>query len=188
MSLPVHQAPRIPGRSAPWAGWTAGAGTLAHAAPTGSPGHEVEVRREPEPLRGAPSSAAVRITGSRQGFAQARTFTHRTLCHWSLDHVSDDAVVVVTELAANAVTHAVPQAPDGEADVWLALCLEADHLMCAVTDPSDRPPVYPRATDSLEENGRGLCIVEAVSEDWGWVRRSPAGKTVWALLPASPRP
>lgn len=186
MSLPVHQAPRIPGRSAPRAGWTAGTGPFADAAPPGSLSHEV--RREPEPLRGAPSSAAVRITGSRQGFAQARTFTHRTLCHWSLDHLSDDAVAVVTELAANAVTHAVPRAPDGEADVWLALCLEAGRLMCAVTDPSDRPPVCRRATDSLEENGRGLCIVEAVSEEWGWVRHSPAGKTVWALLPASPRP
>jgi anti-sigma regulatory factor (Ser/Thr protein kinase) len=186
VSLPVHLAPRIPGRSAPWAGWTAGTGALAETAPPGSLSHGV--RREPESLRGAPGSAAVRITGSRQGFAQARTFTHRTLCHWSLDHVSDDAVAVVAELAANAVTHAVPQAPDGEADVWLALCLEADHLMCAVTDPSDRPPVHPRATDSLEENGRGLCIVEAVSEDWGWVRHPPAGKTVWALLPISPRP
>ncbi len=186
MSLPVHQAPRIPGGSAPRPGRIAGAGPLAGAAPPGFPSHEA--RREPEPLRGAPSSAAVRITGSRQGFAQARTFTHRTLCRWSLDHLSDDAAVVVTELAANAVTHAVPQAPDGEADVWLELCLEAGHLMCAVTDPSDRPPVYPRATGSLEENGRGLRIVEAVSEDWGWVRHSPAGKTVWALLPATPRP
>ncbi|MGW1625496.1 ATP-binding protein [Streptomyces sp. NPDC002172] len=128
----------------------------------------------------------MRITGSRQGHTQARTFTHRTACHWSLDHLSNGAATVVTELAANAVTHAVPQAPDGEAVAWLTLRLDADHLMCAVTDPSGRPPVYPRVTDSSEENGRGLCIVEAVSEDRGRVRHSPAGRTFWAPLPTSP--
>ncbi|MER6086000.1 ATP-binding protein [Streptomyces sp. NPDC001833] len=104
----------------------------------------------------------MRITGSRQGHTQARTFTDRTACHWPLDHLSDGAVA------------------------WLALRLGADHLICAVSDPSGRPPVYPRVTDSSEENGRGLCIVEAVSEDRGWVRRSPAGRTFRAPLPTYP--
>jgi len=36
-------------------------------------------------------------------------------------------------------------------------------------------------------NGRGLRIVDALSEHWGWTRRALAGKTVWAMLPTRRR-
>ncbi|GGR83408.1 ATPase [Streptomyces humidus] len=134
-------------------------------------------------VRDSPRTAALNLSGSRQEFAQARDFTHRTLGHWSLDHCSDDAVTVVTELAANAVLHALPHTPADEFGVRLRLTLRRSHLVCAVTDPSDSLPVYPRAEDALLEHGRGLHIVEALSEHWGWTRRCPVGKTVWAMLP-----
>jgi anti-sigma regulatory factor (Ser/Thr protein kinase) len=133
-----------------------------------------------------PGSAVLRITGSKQGFAQARSFTHRMLRHWALDHCSDDAATVVTELAANAVLHAAPHILADEPDVWLGLTPEPDHLVCAVTDRSDSPPVRPGASGSLEEHGRGLCIIDALSEEWGWTACSPEGKTVWARLSTCP--
>ncbi|MFG2477749.1 ATP-binding protein [Streptomyces fagopyri] len=134
-----------------------------------------------------PRSASLRISESPQGFAQAREFTRRTLSRWALGDRGDDAVLVVTELATNAVLHAAPQARAGHTGVWLKLTLRRTHLVCAVTDQSDRPPMCARRNDALEVHGRGLRIVEALSEHWGWTR-SPAGKTVWAMLPASPRP
>ncbi|WP_256251706.1 ATP-binding protein [Streptomyces sp. yr375] len=147
------------------------------------------VRDSPRTAVDSPRTAALYLTGSREGFAQARDFTHHTLDCWSLDHCTDDAVTVVTELAANAVLlHGLPQCPAGEFTVRLRLTQRRSHLVCAVTDPSDGLPVYPRAEGDLLEHGRGLHIIEALSEHWGWTRRFPVGKTVWAMLPTRSQP
>ena len=38
-------------------------------------------------------------------------------------------------------------------------------------------------TSDEAENGRGLMLVEAISEQWGWyVREGSDGKFVWAIL------
>lgn len=143
--------------------------------------------RNRESVLDSSRTAALRLTGSREGFAEARHFTHRTLDGWSLDHCADDAVAVVTELAANAFLHGLPYSgAAGAFDVRLRLTVRRGRLMCAVTDPGDSLPVYPQAGDPLLEHGRGLHIVEALSEHWGWTRRSPVGKTVWAMLPTRP--
>ncbi|MET7654460.1 MULTISPECIES: ATP-binding protein [unclassified Streptomyces] len=137
-------------------------------------------------VRDSPRTAALHLLGSRAGFVQAREFTQRTLDCWSLDHCTDDAVTVVTELAANAVLHALPDTSTDDFHVRLRLTLRRSHLVCAVTDPSDSLPVYPHTADDLLEHGRGLHMIEALSEHWGWTRRAPVGKTVWAMLPARP--
>ncbi|MDQ0688030.1 hypothetical protein QF032_007069 [Streptomyces achromogenes] len=144
--------------------------------------------RSPESVsvRDSPRTAALHLAGSEEGFAQARDFTHRTLDCWSLGHCGDDAITVVTELAANAVLHALPHSGTDRFPVRLRLTLRRSHLVCAVTDPSDSLPVCPQSTDDLLEHGRGLHIIEALSEHWGWTRRFPVGKTVWAMLPTHP--
>ncbi|MFJ7074767.1 ATP-binding protein [Streptomyces sp. NPDC098781] len=132
-------------------------------------------------------SVALRLVGAEQGCGRARDFVRRTLDAWELDHCGPDALTVVTELLANAVLHAVPPAPArpaaAEAEIWLRLSVRRPgHLVCAVTDPSDHPPVYPHTSDPFDEHGRGLRIIDALSEHWGWTRRHPMGKTVWAML------
>ncbi|MEU1181482.1 ATP-binding protein [Streptomyces sp. NPDC005820] len=139
--------------------------------------------RSHESVRDSSRTASLHLRGDREGFAEARDFTHRTLDGWSVDHCTDDALTVVTELASNAVLHGLPHLSTDHFDVRLRLTLRRSHLMCAVTDPSDSPPLYPHPGDELLEHGRGLHIVEALSEHWGWTRRSPVGKTVWAMLP-----
>lgn len=138
------------------------------------------------PVRHTPRTATLRLIGTRQGCAEARGFTDRTLDGWALDHCRDDALTVVTELATNAVVHTQPHIPTEEADavdLWLRLTLRPTHLVCAVTDHGNGLPVYASAGDPLREHGRGLRIVDALSEHWGWTRRFPTGKTVWAMLP-----
>jgi hypothetical protein len=71
--------------------------------------------------------------------------------------------------------------------VRLGFRLEPAHLLLTVSDPDDRAPVLaPGAGSGLEEHGRGLHIVDALSEAWGWTPTPPAGKTVWARLSTSP--
>jgi hypothetical protein len=63
--------------------------------------------------------------------------------------------------------------------------------MCAVLDPSDTAPVL-RAPGRNEEAGRGLQMVDALSDVWGWSPVTGRGKAVWAILfcalPAPPEP
>ncbi|GAA3494789.1 ATP-binding protein [Streptomyces prasinosporus] len=177
MSSPAHLAPLQPTGAAVRTGGPGTAAALPYdrpAAPYGGP--------HPMPdTTGAPS-AALRVACSRQGLAHARSFTRDTLRLWSLDHRCEDAALVITELATNAVTHAAPRCA-GAPDVRLGFRLERAHLLLTVSDPDDRPPV-PGAGSALEEHGRGLCIVDALSEAWGWTPTPPTGKTVWARLSA----
>ncbi|MEV5427903.1 ATP-binding protein [Streptomyces sp. NPDC052701] len=140
----------------------------------------------PQPSSAPPAFAVLSIECSREGFARARSFTRDTLRVWSLGHRSDDAALVVAELTANAATHAARRIA-GAPDIRLGLRLDPAHLLLTVSDPDDDPPVRACSADSpLEEHGRGLCIVDALAETWGWSPTPPAGKTVWARLSTCP--
>ncbi|MFH9434609.1 ATP-binding protein [Streptomyces rochei] len=185
MSSPAHTKLRSPGEPASEAGAASRFGGLPHT------GADVDRRARPFAAPAArpevpgarPASAMLRIACSAEGFARARVFTRETLSGWSLDRHADDAVLVVTELAANAVAHAVPSAAAGAPEIRLGLSLEPGHLTLTVSDPGDGEPVpTPSDGSALREHGRGLCIVDALADDWGWTPRPPAGKTVWATL------
>ncbi|MFR0354972.1 ATP-binding protein [Streptomyces sediminimaris] len=134
-------------------------------------------------------TAGLRLTGGPAACGRAREFTERVLDDWELDQVRDDALVVVSELVANAVLHGLrDDAGEGaESEVLLRLKRRAAHLMCAVTDRSETLPSPARGGASLDEGGRGLIIVEGLSRHWGWTRCVPTGKTVWAMLPTEAR-
>ncbi|WP_406437607.1 ATP-binding protein [Streptomyces sp. NBC_01613] len=159
----------------------------AHPAPRFGPTALPVERAGRGPRRTAPRTASLRLSGTGRGCAQAREFTDRTLGHWELDQCRDDALTVISELAANAMLHArlCDATDDDEAvsEVWVKLTLRSAHLVCAVTDQSDSLPRCPDKVGPLQEHGRGLLIVEALSQHWGWTRYTPRGKTVWAMLP-----
>ncbi len=143
-----------------------------------------ESRPAPETVRTACDPVAPRIPCGREGLVRARSFTRATLCAWSLGHRREDATPVMTELAAGAVPHAAPRCADVP-DVRLGLRLEPAHVPLTVSDPDDHPPV-PAPGAALDGHGRGLRVVDARSEGWGWTPAAPAGKTVWARLSAHP--
>ena len=88
--------------------------------------------------------------------------------------VTDDAVLLTSELVANAVEHAAGMV------AVLALVLD-ESLVVAVRDDCDDLP-SPAAPPYYSERGRGLQVVEEVAGDWG-VNRQSSGKTVWFRLP-----
>jgi hypothetical protein len=97
--------------------------------------------------------------------------------------LADDAEAIVGEFVANAVSHAARSATAADPGLPLGLRLlrRTGEVMCAVLDPSDRAPVL-RAPDRDEEAGRGLQMVDALSDVWGWSPVTGRGKAVWAIL------
>lgn len=134
------------------------------------------------------------LTARYESVKGARDFTKAALCRWELSEQFDNVALVVSELVTNALRHALPSHHPGCLDpvVRLHLMYWPSRLVCAVRDPSETRPV-PGGTvngepDSSAESGRGLCLVEAVSDNWGWypLAGTLRGKVVWALfdLPA----
>ena len=113
------------------------------------------------------------FAASAEQVQAARHFTDTTLAGWGLE--SGDAVLVVSELAANAVRHA-------SSAFTLSLCHMDDTVTVEVTDAS--PAIALMAATSWNgTSGRGLMIVDRLAKVWG-SRPAGAGKTVWAELEA----
>ena len=117
----------------------------------------------------------------------AREFTVATLRKWQLDALIEDAVVIASELATNAIRHGTPAATgdatgDSESGrVELSLCLQASRLICVVTDQTGTPPTLAAAGPEAE-SGHGLQIVGALAVAWGWTILGTGEKAVWAAL------
>ncbi|MFC5013788.1 ATP-binding protein [Streptomyces lienomycini] len=187
MSSPAHSSLRSPGEPVSETGAASRSGGLPRTV------REITGRPFPGPYATGPvpgdrpASVVLSVACSREGFARARVFARDTLRGWSLADRGDDAVLVITELVSNAVKHAVPSAAAGAPEVRLGLVLHSAHLTLTVSDPGDNEPVFdPSDGSALQEHGRGLRIVDALAEEWGWTPRFPAGKTVWATLPTRP--
>lgn len=88
--------------------------------------------------------------------------------------VADDAALLVSEAATNAVLHAYgPQ-------IRVRVLARGSRLRVEVFDGSPSLPVQRSALPSAE-GGRGLALVEALAAAWG-VQAQPAGKTFWFEL------
>jgi hypothetical protein len=117
----------------------------------------------------------------------AREFTVATLHEWRLESLTEDAVVIASELATNAILHGTPAATGdvtndpGRARVELSWCVQANRLICAVTDQAGTPPAM-AVQDPEAESGHGLRIVGALAVAWGWTILGTGEKSVWAAL------
>ncbi len=107
--------------------------------------------------------------------ATARRFVRETLASWGVDGPIDDALLVVSELAANALTHA-------ESSYRLRLAATGPGLRIEVEDDGAGTP-EPKPLTETEEHGRGLHLVDALAASWGMEVADTGGKRVWAELP-----
>jgi hypothetical protein len=136
----------------------------------------------------SPSAIGCPLSCGLQSARVARRLTRNALREWDLTLLADDAETIVTELVANAVTHGarlLPHRKPAEENLGLRLLRPSGVVICAVLDPSDSAPV-PRAPGGVEEAGRGLQLVDAISDVWGWSPVAGRGKAVWAILFAPP--
>jgi hypothetical protein len=119
----------------------------------------------------------------------ARDFAIATVQRWGVAERSSDIAVVVSELLTNALRHALPQPSPARPRraIQLGLLQPGPCVLCAVADPSRRPPVL-RNPSALAETGRGLHLVGAFSDNWGYAALGDLGKVVWAIFSTLPRP
>ncbi|WP_406012362.1 ATP-binding protein [Streptomyces sp. NBC_00984] len=127
------------------------------ARPTGPPGYSETLPREPE-------SAAT-----------ARRLVRIALSVWNLDDLVEGGAVIISELVSNAVQHGRRETIRVVIDRPASACVRI-----GVVDFSKVPPVH-RETNTGNEHGRGLALVEALASDWG-TDPLPWGKQVWAQL------
>ncbi|MGV9253250.1 ATP-binding protein [Streptomyces sp. NPDC003697] len=91
----------------------------------------------------------------------------------------DDAVLVVSELATNAVRHSL----SGSAGGWflVIICFGDGLVRIEVVDQGGERVPHLCDVTSQEESGRGLLLIASCAKDWG-VKNWPDGRSVWADL------
>jgi anti-sigma regulatory factor (Ser/Thr protein kinase) len=133
----------------------------------------------------SPSAVGCPLARGPQSARSARRLTRNTFRDWGLAFLAEDAEAIVGEFVANAVTHGAPVTEPprkGATDnLGLRLVRRNGEVICAVLDPSDDAPVL-KTPESIEESGRGLQMVDALSDVWGWSPVAGRGKAVWAIL------
>jgi hypothetical protein len=102
--------------------------------------------------------------------AAARHFTVAALPAWGGADLADDAALVVTELASNAIVHA-------HSAFTVVLSALDDLLRISVRDAA---PV--RGNELRPAALHGLGAVDAMASRWGVEPLGTAGKTVWVDL------
>ncbi|WSD11449.1 ATP-binding protein [Streptomyces hirsutus] len=134
------------------------------------------------------------LAATPNAVAWARRHTVDVLQRWRFpDERIEVARLLVSELATNAIQHAQPTEPSETATEYAGLGTIALRLwpidggiILAVSDPDPRQPV-PRAHDASASGGRGLGLIQAMTNRWGYFPTQPrSGKIVWAEVPARP--
>ncbi|MGW4347051.1 ATP-binding protein [Streptomyces sp. NPDC004690] len=130
--------------------------------PTGYPGYS-------ETLPGLEESAEV-----------ARKLVRTALAAWHLEELTDTAILLVSELVANAVKHTNSRV------IRVIVSRPSERFVrIGVVDKARVLPELVKPSDELLTGGRGLLLVDALAERWGsdlyrW------GEQVWVELMSEP--
>ncbi|MGW7085159.1 ATP-binding protein [Streptomyces sp. NPDC054871] len=124
----------------------------------------------PLPVRGA---YRMSLTLGEHSVRHLRFILRAYLGSWGMGELRDCAELALTELVTNVVRHV----PDRHCE--LLILRRPRGLRVEVADTS---PLLPRqgSGEELAEGGRGLLIVAAVTDRWGYKPRvDGSGKTAW---------
>jgi anti-sigma regulatory factor (Ser/Thr protein kinase) len=124
--------------------------------------------------RHSDTQAEIELPDDLCSVADARRFVKQRLRDWGIDEPVDDALLVVSELAANALTHA-------HSSYSIRLSATSNVLRIEVDDSGAGTP-EPQPLTETEEHGRGLHLVDALAASWGMESGDSGGKRVWAEL------
>ncbi|MCZ2526202.1 ATP-binding protein [Streptomyces sp. HB2AG] len=131
--------------------------------------------------------SAVRLSSTRRGARLARYLAVQQLERWGVPYTAPASVsvaAITAELAANAVTHGRMH----DRDFRLCLVRAPRAVRVEVTDswPDRLPLAAPQPPDPEATSGRGLLLVAALADRWGWHHGPAWAKTVWAEVDTAP--
>lgn len=119
------------------------------------------------------------FANTAESVGMARQAVRQTLSAWECaEDVIEAAILITSELAANAVTHAL------SSPVFTVLCaLRQGTVTLGI---ADHDAGIPRRVGFSEDDdhGRGLFMVETLAAGWGY-ETCPGGKMVFARLSAA---
>lgn len=121
-------------------------------------------------------AAGIELGPDTRDVARARQFLVAQCRRWGCEDITEDALVVATELVTNAFVHAGSRCR-------LSARLAAGVLRLEVRDEGPGVP-DPRDTAGTDESGRGLLLVSVLCSAWGVDATGGPGKVVWAELTA----
>ncbi|MFE3452480.1 ATP-binding protein [Nonomuraea sp. NPDC059194] len=124
-------------------------------------------------LRSAVLSRSYTLSPVQGAVPAARTWVRQMLDRWGLQHFTERAELLVSELATNAIKHAKA---DG-APIRVTLTYENHTLLLEVHDRDASSLPVPQQPVIDEEGGRGLFLVEAYADRWD-VKTTAYGKAV----------
>ncbi|MGK5532027.1 SpoIIE family protein phosphatase [Streptomyces sp. URMC 129] len=108
---------------------------------------------------------------------QARERVRDQLTVWGAEDLITTTELIVSELVGNAIRYAAPL----PGDVLRLRLLRATSVTCELADGSESSPRI-RHPGLLDETGRGLQLVAAMSHQWG-SRFTQEGKVIWSEQP-----
>ena len=131
-----------------------------------------EVHIAPAPCAGRTVSARSEYPGTEKCVRQVRHWLRAALAACP---AADDAVLMVSELATNALTHSA----SGRGGTFsVTVSHRSSDVRVEVTDQGGS---WTPNTPGDELHGRGLLIVSSIARAWG-VTGDDSGRTVWFEL------
>jgi anti-sigma regulatory factor (Ser/Thr protein kinase) len=125
--------------------------------------------------------------------ACARLHAKQVIWELGLADLAETVELIVSELVTNAQRASAGMTGSRYKGRWapgappIRLWLYADRqrVLVEVWDGSNRMP-EPKSVDLEAEGGRGLLLVESLTEQWGaYTPEGSSGKTVWAVTGAT---
>ncbi|WP_232234473.1 SpoIIE family protein phosphatase [Actinoplanes sp. N902-109] len=117
-------------------------------------------------------SATMLVPAEPTGPSRVRQWMTTRLRDWSVpEPVIGAAILCTSELTTNALLHAGTPAQ-------VHIDLSAERLLVSVADTGTRGSVTRARTDALSSRGRGLGLIEELSDTWG-TDPTVRGSTVW---------
>jgi anti-sigma regulatory factor (Ser/Thr protein kinase) len=128
---------------------------------------------------GDPAAGEVRLTSRPESAATARRLALAVVRSWGLPHLAETVELLVSELVGNAVRHT------GAGTFGLRMHCRRGCVRVEVRDPSRALPCL-MPVRPMDVSGRGLFLVDELSDRWG-VDLQARGKTTWFELRVSDR-